>query len=231
MKRLFILLIISIIGFNAIAQTDQFPTINTSETTMAIPMGAPGTRIYAPDGARVVCDSFLVYTIDGAVQPTAADWTIRTNGGHQSAADTNSATALLARTLKAYQTMNFTSLAACYDTESATELNQLLKVDSIKMKYLMAMANINYMDLQVAFHHNGYTYLFVKIFYYDGTNSLMLYLAKQENNQWKLASAEDKFGLSYNLLSYLTNNQPNTLIPSNDLKEIIAGTKTCPCQK
>lgn len=231
MKRFLILLIINVVGFYVMAQTDQFPAITTSETTLAIPMGVRGERIYALDGAQVLCDSFLVYTIDAAVQPAVADWSIRTSGGHQSAADTNSPTALLSRVLKAYQTMNFTSLAACYDAAGNAELNQLLKIDSIKIKYLMAMANINYMDLQVAFHHNGYTYLFVKVLYHDGTQSLLLYLAKQEDNLWRLVSAEDNFGLSYNLLSYLTNNQPYKLIPSSDLKEIIAGIKPCPCQK
>lgn len=232
MKRFFSLIVLTLTVLICSAQSDVFPTVTSTDMSIAIPIGQRGQRIYAAGEGQMLCDSLMFYQIHGAVKPQAADWTIRTSGGTQNANEANTAPALLCRVLKAYQTMNFTALANCYDSPGATELNALLKIDSIKIKFLMAMANISHFELELQYDYNNYTYLFVKIFYHDNTNSLALYLAKQVDNQWKLVSGEDRSDLGYNLLAYLSTHAAHTLISSNDIDGdgIPNSSDPCPCK-
>ena len=231
MKRFFSLIVLTLTVLIASAQSDLFPTIATTDMSIAIPIGQRGQRMYAAGEGKLLCDSLMSYQIHGAVKTQASNWSIRTSGGTMNANDTNTVPALLCRVLKAYQTMNFTALASCYDSPSAAELNTLLKTDSIKIKFLMAMANISHFELQVMYNTPSATYLFVKICYHDNTQSLALFLAQQTEQGWKLISGEDKSDLGYNLLVYLTNHQAYNLISSNDIDNdgIPNGNDPCPC--
>ena len=229
MKRFFSLMVLTLTALICSAQSDQFPTITSADMSIAIPIGQRGQRIYAAGEGQLLCDSLMFYQIHGAVKAQAADWSIRTSGGSMNATETNTAPALLCRVLKAYQTMNFTTLANCYDNQGATELNNLLKTDSIKIKFLMAMANISHFELQVMYDTPSATYLFVKICYHDNTQSLALFLAKQTDQGWKLISGEDKSDLGYNLLAYLTNHQAYNIISSNDIDNDGTPNSTDPC--
>ena len=231
MKRFLSLIVLTLTVLISSAQSDQFPTIVTTDMSIAIPIGHRGQRIYAAGEGTLLCDSLMFYQIHGAVKEQAADWSIRTSGGTQNANETNTAPALLCRVLKAYQTMNFTALANCYDSQGAAELNTLLKTDSIKIKFLMAMANISHFELQVMYNTPSATYLFVKICYHDNTQSLALFLAQQNDQGWKLISGEDKSDLGYNLLVYLTHHQAYNIISSNDIDNdgIPNSNDPCPC--
>lgn len=231
MKRFFSLIVLTLTVLISSAQSDQFPTVTPTDMSIAIHIGHRGQRIYAAGEGKLLCDSLMSYQIHGAVKTQASNWSIRTSGGTMNANDTNTVPALLCRVLKAYQTMNFTALASCYDSPSAAELNTLLKTDSIKIKFLMAMANISHFELQVMYNTPSATYLFVKICYHDNTQSLALFLAQQTEQGWKLISGEDKSDLGYNLLVYLTNHQAYNLISSNDIDNdgIPNGNDPCPC--
>lgn len=234
MKKIFVLFIaMSVLAFNADAQTDVFPDYSESHYNIAVDTNLDSLGFVLNDSVHLLCGHVMYYELDGLPPLHDGHRWIDTEGGSFDATTTNTPPALLCKLLKAYKNRNFEQMVALYRTSDAEVFDTLYNVKpEIKSNLMATMAMVTKMDLILAgWTSPGNLCAFVDM--YEG-DQLMLTAPTNivdEDGQWKLAMTGDNNTFATQMYFYLRYYNAYDALATNDFDGdgILNFDDNCPC--
>lgn len=209
--------------------TDTFPDLNIQNYYLGIPWSLG----YYYDDERMVCDSIMLYNINGMISPDSIGWLISDTIGSLNCETANSPFACLCRILKAYKTGNPNLLVAQYRPQDQAVINSYNSDPNDLSRLLDYMATVKIMHLKMVVQQNDGLVCWVKLGNNEDSLSTDPFKMEMVNGTWYAAVANDSSGLTHNLAKYLAQHPViQDIITTNDFDQdgIINQNDNCPCK-
>lgn len=228
MKKIFLLMAITVLTFAAKAQNDVFPEYNTEDYIIDIPLS---DSVGASNDVKVLCGSRIYFEVNG-MKPTAGEKWISATAGTQDASTVNTPPAVLCRLLKAYQTGDVNVLKSVYRPQDAAVIDMLFSVDSIAQRWQAAVSYVNKMNLLMSVVDDDEHILYVETYHDSEVISLQLFGFKEVGGQWRLDTDTLSSSMPVNVYRYLQTLSPTYIVGNDndyDKDGIPNLDDVCPC--
>lgn len=231
MKKIFQIIVLTLVAMNVVAQNDKYPVFATESYSIAIDYGKEGLNFFVQDDAsHHLCGHLAYYELVG-MRPSAVHRWIEIEGGSQNAADDNTPTALICRLLKAFRHQSVDEMAALYRSSDAVMIDTIYRVDSIAERWRNSASQTTRFDLLLAYSTGVSVTCFIDMYNGNEKTGCTFVKCVRESGEWRLSMSPDTSPVTGNLWIYLSTYDTSELECTNDIDNdgILNVDDNCPC--
>jgi len=154
---------------------DTFPDYSVSSYHVGIPLESlevDSIIAFTIDSANTICDSILIYDVNGMIAGSGDNWLISDTIGNQVCNSQSTPYETMCQLLKFYKIANLDSILSLYRPSDTADINAILGNDSIKTAYLDHVDHIRHFVVMTSLELDGGVQVNLNIHYNGGDSTL-----------------------------------------------------------